>query len=152
MFAAVFGVVVSLLTLMILVGPPSLSNHFRGTSVRNLFIPSTNTNAGTLLEHPIKRLVRDAEAKFEELVARQSKSFDKAASVYFQRYQRRPPPGFELWLEFATRHDSVIIDDFDVINEYPAPFWSLSGVEVKSRLDNVRRSGPAIWHCQSVGG
>lgn len=43
LFAAVFGVVVSLQTLMILVGPPSLSNHFRGTSGRNLFISSTNT-------------------------------------------------------------------------------------------------------------
>jgi len=107
---------------------------------------------GALTEHPVKRLVREADVKFEAQIARQSKSFDEATSVYYQRYQRSPPPGFGLWYKYALRHHSLIVDDFDIINEYLAPFWGLSGVEVKSRLDNVRKTGPPICHCQSSNG
>jgi hypothetical protein len=152
LFAAVLCFAISLLTLTKLLGPPSLISQSRGTSRGDASIPPGGAVAEILAEHPVKRLVREARVKFEEQAARQSKSFDKAASVYVQRYQRSPPPGFELWFNYAMRHHSLIIDDFDLLNEYLAPFWHLSGAEVKSRLDNVRKTGPAIRHCQSLEG
>lgn len=101
----------------------------------------------TLKDHPIQALVRTAETDFERLLARQSQAFEEAASEYVRRYQRQPPPGFENWYGFAASHNSPIIDEFDVINETLAPFWSLSGAEVKRRLSHVRRNGWAIDHC-----
>ena len=148
LFAAVLCFTISLLTLSILLGPPSSTSQFRGTSRGSESIPFVGIVTSTLVEHPVKRLVRESEAKLGELVARQSKSFDEAVSVYFQRYQRSPPPGFDQWYSYATKHDSLIVDDFDIINEYLAPFWGLSGAEVKSRLNNARKSGPAICHCR----
>lgn len=51
------------------------------------------------------------------------------------------------------KHNAPIIDDFDIINESIAPFWNLSGVEVKRRLAGVRESnGSWIRHCEVVGG
>ena len=152
LFAALFWITVSLLTLTLLLGPPSSTSKSRGASGRDILIQSVGTMTGALTEHPVKRLVREADVKFEAQIARQSKSFDEATSVYYQRYQRSPPPGFGLWYKYALRHHSLIVDDFDIINEYLAPFWGLSGVEVKSRLDNVRKTGPPICHCQSSNG
>ena len=105
-----------------------------------------------LEEHPIKTLVRQAQAEFEEQLARQSRTFKSAASEYQRRYHRLPPPGFDLWYEFAVKHNSPIIDDFVIINGSLKPFWTLSGSEVRRRLANVRKNGPAIQHCQFVGG
>jgi hypothetical protein len=110
-------------------------------------IPSQlGITTAAIVEHPIKTLVRKAEADFEELLANQSTSFGMAASEYLRRYKRHPPPGFDIWYEFATRHDSLIIDEFDIINETLAPFRGLSGAEVKRRLEKVR--GSSISHCQ----
>lgn len=99
-----------------------------------------------IVEHPIKTLVRKAAIDFDELLAKQSTSFEMASSEYLRRYRRPPPPGFEIWYDYATRHDSPIIDEFDIINETLAPFWSLSGAEVKRSLEKVH--GPSISHCQ----
>lgn len=93
----------------------------------------------------MKTLVRKAETEFEELLAKQSTSFEMASSEYVRRYKRPPPPGFEMWYDFATRHDSLIIDEFDIINEALTPFWSLSGVKLKRRLEKIL--GPSISHC-----
>lgn len=152
LFAAVLCFTISLSALIRLLVPPSLTSQFRGTSRGSESVPSAGTVTGASAEHPVKRLVREAEAKLGELVARQSKSSDEAVSVYIQRYQRSPPPGFELWYSYAAKHDSLIVDDFDIINEYLAPFWGLSGAEVKSRLNNARKTGPAIYHCRSLKG
>lgn len=134
------------LTLLTFLGYPAPSTIFQilpdGFSVP-AHLGDTTT---TLAEHPVKTLVRKAETEFEELLAKQSTSFEMASSEYVRRYKRLPPPGFEMWYEFATRHDSLIIDEFDIINEALAPFWSLSGVELKRRLEKVR--GPSISHCR----
>jgi hypothetical protein len=46
----------------------------------------------------------------------------------------------------------LIIDEFDIINDSLAPFWSLSGAEVKRRLADVRDNGPSIQPCESISG
>jgi hypothetical protein len=134
------------LTSLIFLGYPAPSTIFQ--ILPNSFsVPAhLEVTTTTLAEHPIKTLVRKAETDFDELLSRQSTSVEMASSEYLRRYNRPPPAGFEIWYNFATRHDSLIIDEFDIINETLAPFWSLSGAEVKRRLEKVR--GPSISHCR----
>lgn len=115
-------------------------------------LSDTEDEGFLLQEHPIQSLMRKAEIEFSDQIARQSRTAQAAAAEYLQRYHRPPPPGFEMWYEYAVRHESLIIDDFDIINETIAPFWKLSGLEVKRRLGEVRKDGWAIQYCDSRGG
>jgi len=136
------------LTLLIFLGYPAPSTIFQ-ILPEGFPVPAhLNDTTTTLAQHPMKTLVHKAETEFEELLAKQSTSFEMASSEYVRRYKRPPPPGFEMWYEFATKHDSLIIDEFDIINEALAPFWKLSGVELKRRLGKVR--GPSISHCRPL--
>lgn len=134
------------------IGSPSLTSIYRYLSGHAASVSYTESDTLVFKEHPIKALIHKAHIEFDEQLARQSKTPEAAASEYLQRYHREPPPGFEMWYEFAVRHKSLIIDDFDIINETLAPLWSLSGAEVKRHLDNVREDGWAVQHCQSEGG
>lgn len=125
------------------VSSPRLSSHSGYWDLEAIYIPEHEV----LDEHPVRKLFRTAEADFERLLARQSQTFEMAASEYFRRYHRQPPPGFEKWYVYAMSHDSPIIDEFDIINEALTPFWSSSGAEVKRRLSHVRKNGRAIDYC-----
>lgn len=138
--------------LVTIFGPPSLSEHSRMFAGRTEHTPNIKDHVATSEEHPIKAIIRRAGAEFEDLLARQSKTFETAASVYLDRYHRHPPPGFEMWYEYAVIHDSLIIDEFDIINETLAPFWSMSGAEVKRRMEVIRDDGFAIQHCDFTNG
>ena len=118
-------------------GSPSLTNAARYPTEQAVQVPDTWNDTIILQEHTIKELVREAVAEFEEQLARQSQTLEAAASEYIERYHREPPPGFEMWYGFAVRHESLIIDDFDIINETLSPFWSLSEADVKQRIDDV---------------
>jgi hypothetical protein len=145
-------VILSTLALLIFLASSSTSANY-GTIINHAAISlDTYSNNVKLEEHPIKTLVRKAGIELEAQLARQSKSYHAAASEYLRRYGRNPPPGFEAWYQFAMRHGSLIIDDFDIINETLTPFWSLSGAEVKRRLHDIRDNGPMIWHCESSDG
>ena len=133
-------------------GTTSLTNAARFLIRQATQVPSTRNDTTVLKEHPIKELVRKAEIDFEEQLARQSSTLEAAASEYRQRYHRDAPPGFDMWYEFAVRHESLIIDDFDIINETLSPFWSLSGADVKRRVNDVLKDDWAIQHCEIIGG
>jgi hypothetical protein len=124
----------------------------RATNVSDL-----DTATGTIpdrsgADHPIKKLFHKSEAEFNEILSRQSTTFEMAASEYSRRYQRDPPPGFKVWYEYAARHKFLMIDEFDIIDEALAPFWGLSGREVKRRLNDVRDNGPLMSHCVPSNG
>ncbi|GAB7336705.1 hypothetical protein MBLNU13_g10371t1 [Cladosporium sp. NU13] len=141
-------VTLNLMALMLFLRSSSLSTQlptFSSGVVDPLDLKGTSV---TMLKHPVKALFRKAEAEFSELLANQSTTFDMAASEYLRRYRRDPPPGFKIWYEYAVRHESVIIDEFDILNDALSPFWGLSGLEVKRALDHVRDSGPLISHCR----
>jgi hypothetical protein len=133
-------------------GSPSLTNTAKYLAGQAVKVPYTWDDTVTLHGHPIKDLVRKAVVRFEEQLARQSKTLEEAASEYLQRYHRDPPPGFEMWYDFAIRHESLIIDDFDIINETLIPFWSLSGADLKRRVNDVLEDDWAIQHCEIIGG
>jgi len=83
-------------------GTTSLTSAARYLTGHPLQVTNFRDDNSILKEHPIKELVRKAEIRFEEQLARQSKTLEAATSEYLSRYHRDPPPGFERWYEFAV--------------------------------------------------
>lgn len=100
----------------------------------NLILPGD-----VLADHPIPRLMADAEDTFRSLLARQSKSLAQAVAEYKRRYGRDPPRGFDGWYAFAVEQNIKIIDDYDAIWEDLEPFWAFDGPELRRRVDQVSR-------------
>jgi len=80
----------------------------------------------------------DAEDKYRRLLGRQSRSFPEAVSEYRRRYNRDPPRGFDDWYAFAMANNVKIIDEYDGMVDDLAPFWILSGEEIRRRVLQVR--------------
>jgi hypothetical protein len=96
-----------------------------------------NGKSYTLAEHPIPKLMADAEEKFKHMLSRQSKTLRDAVGEYRKRYGREPPRGFGDWWQFAQENNLRLVDEFDAINEDLAPFWNMSGVEFRRRTVQV---------------
>ncbi|KZT40170.1 capsular associated protein [Sistotremastrum suecicum HHB10207 ss-3] len=88
-------------------------------------------------QHPIPKLMDDAEAKFRGMMGRQSRTLEEATAEYERRYARVPPRGFDAWFQFAMDNDVKIIDEYDSMIEQLAPFWELSGEELRRRASQV---------------
>ncbi|KAG8954787.1 capsule-associated protein CAP1 [Tulasnella sp. 419] len=107
-----------------------------------------------VIEHPIPKLMHDAQVKFKALMTRQSKTLKQASAEYRRRYKRDPPKGFDDWWKFAQDNNVKIIDEYDNLIRDLEPFWALSGEELRRRavqvgelpsIDLVRlRNGSAI--------
>ncbi|KAJ7780257.1 capsular associated protein [Mycena maculata] len=89
--------------------------------------------------HPIPALIAAAETRFRAKLARQSPTLPAAAAEYRRRHARPPPKGFDAWHAFASAHDFALIDEFDPIVDDLAPFWELTGVEVRRRTNAAGR-------------
>jgi hypothetical protein len=48
-------------------------------------------------EHPIPQLLLLGEKRWEDMLARQSRSLEEAVLEYQRRYARNPPKGFDKW-------------------------------------------------------
>ncbi|KAL2123918.1 hypothetical protein VTJ04DRAFT_283 [Mycothermus thermophilus] len=84
--------------------------------------------------HPIHQLIVSAEAEFDALVARQSKTLEEAVREYRRRYDGLPPPPhFDKWFAFAKERGVVLVDEFDTIHDLLAPFWGLRPGTVRKR-------------------
>ena len=81
--------------------------------------------------------MRDAKNAFIKLLAKQSKTLPEAVAEYKRRYGRDPPHGFDHWFKFAKENDFKLVDEFDTIVEDLAPFWTLSGEELRRRAYEV---------------
>lgn len=134
--------IVSLVVLSVGFGPRFSTWLLPMRSRKLVELPKLSLSDTLMADHPIKALVLSARAEFDKTLARQSKTFETAVSEYLRRYQRRPPPGFEIWYDYAVKHESPIIDEFDIINKTLAPFWKLSGLEITRRLESASKSGP----------
>ncbi|EIW79444.1 glycosyltransferase family 90 protein [Coniophora puteana RWD-64-598 SS2] len=88
---------------------------------------------GRVHDHPIPHLIADAEAAFGAKLERQSKTLAQAAAEYRRRYGRDPPRGFDTWWAFAAEREFKMVDEFDGLVEDLAPFWNISGVELRRR-------------------
>ncbi|PLB47083.1 hypothetical protein P170DRAFT_438804 [Aspergillus steynii IBT 23096] len=103
-------------------------------------------------DHPIEALIHESRLKFEGLIKSQSANYSAACDEYVRRYGVPPPPGFEAWFEYAKRHHSPIIDDFDTLYSGISPFWRQTGEEflqVMSRAYHAPNS--ELWLCEFSG-
>ncbi|KAK3899729.1 hypothetical protein C8A05DRAFT_17880 [Staphylotrichum tortipilum] len=130
--------------LLILSLGPYLSN--------TVSIATSRSSALHAAEHPIEVLARNARADFEQLLARQSKTYEAAVAEYQRRYGVEPPAGFEVWYEYAVANDSPIIDDFDTIYESVRPFWKYTGEEIAQIMEDAQETPEIdLWSCTFTG-
>ena len=109
------------------------------SSSYNNWVPFPNIlhSAGTIAEHPIPKLMADAEVDFRKLLSRQSRSLSAAVGEYKRRYKRDPPKGFDEWWKFAKDNNVKMIDEYDGLVEDLEPFWEISGEELRNRAVEV---------------
>lgn len=98
---------------------------------------TTAAARGLALDHPIPKLMADAEENFRKLLARQSRKLHAAVKEYKRRYGREPPKGFDGWWRFAQDNNVKMVDEFDGLMEDLAPFWEISGEELRRRALQV---------------
>ncbi|KAJ2916229.1 hypothetical protein MD484_g4192, partial [Candolleomyces efflorescens] len=95
---------------------------------------------GVVDEHPIPKLMEEAEERYRNKLSRQSKSLKKAVAEYKRRYKRPPPKGFDEWWSFARRNDVRLVDEYDGLMEDLEPFWNLGGAELRRRAGQWRQA------------
>jgi len=101
-------------------------------------------------KHPVAILHRRAQEQFQALLQRQSKTVDEAETEYTRRYGRQPPPGFRQWVEYALKHGSPIIDDFDTIAEGVHRYHNLAAAEIERRMRGATADNAGMLHNQYV--
>ena len=104
---------------------------------RNGILPFVGNNNSVIRDHPIPRLMQEAEVKYKKKLGSQSKTLKAAVMEYKRRYRRPPPKGFDAWWEFAQKYDVKMIDEYDGMIDDLKPFWSLSGEEIRRRSFQV---------------
>ncbi|KAG5742867.1 hypothetical protein H9Q70_014415 [Fusarium xylarioides] len=102
--------------------------------------------------HPIKLLTQEAAPIFGRKILDQSRTYPAALKQYKQRYGLDPPPGFEAWFQYALKHNSPIVDEFDMIHSAISPFLKLSGKEVSEMIEKVYKTPQSeVWLCEFSG-
>jgi hypothetical protein len=91
--------------------------------------------------HPVDLLIHEANDRHNAYTGRAYSSANLTAAVieYQHRHGRNPPPNFHEWYRYAIGRRSVIIDEFDKIEEDLLPFWTLDPSEIRERT----------WHTTS---
>ncbi|KAL1601999.1 hypothetical protein SLS59_005165 [Nothophoma quercina] len=88
-------------------------------------------------KHPIEELILQAQKDYDRLIKSQSQDIEGAEQEYRRRYSRDPPPGFDKWFAYAQSKQSLLIDDYDMINEDLKPFWQVSPQRLLESIDHV---------------
>ena len=101
--------------------------------------PPPETRRSVVDEHPIERLMEDAEAAYRAKLSRQSKTLEAAVQQYKKRYQQDPPHGFDEWWAFAKKNNVKMVDEYDGLMDDLRPFWEISGEELRRRAGQVCR-------------
>ncbi|RKF56368.1 Beta-1,2-xylosyltransferase 1 [Golovinomyces cichoracearum] len=107
--------------------------HLPPQSIAQSTIREQPTLSQKISTHPIWKLIRENEIKWESLIAKQSQSLSKAVTEYRRRYGIPPPPNFDKWYEFAKARNVQLIDEYDNIQETLAPFWGLKPATIRAR-------------------
>jgi hypothetical protein len=105
---------------------------------------SSTRLAGNVVEHPIPRLMADAERQFRALLSRQSHSLRGAVAEYKRRYGRNPPKGFDAWWRFVQTNKVKIVDDYDGLVSDLEPFWEMSGAEFRLKAFQAAQDLPSV--------
>ncbi|KAG9508236.1 hypothetical protein J7337_001800 [Fusarium musae] len=94
--------------------------------------------------HPVKLLTQEAAPIFKRKLLNQSRTYPAAVKEYKHRYGLDPPPGYEAWFQYALKHNSPIIDEFDTIHRAISPFLKLTGKEVSEMIDKLLWNLPGV--------
>ncbi|KAK7678714.1 hypothetical protein QCA50_018296 [Cerrena zonata] len=105
----------------------------------------------SIKEHPIPKLMAEAENSFRERLARQSKTLSEAVAEYKRRYGRNPPRGFDRWWQFAKDNNVLMVDEYDAVVEDLSPFWDVDSAELRERASAAGHL-PAIDLVRVKGG
>ncbi|OAQ72083.1 endoplasmic reticulum-resident kdel protein [Pochonia chlamydosporia 170] len=93
----------------------------------------------TGVKHPIRKLMVDAKARHDALLAKRTYTVEAAAVEYRKRRQRHPPPGFDDWFHAAMDTKAVVVEEyFDRIYKDLTPFWALEPEQIRKRAN--------AWH------
>ncbi|ODV88546.1 glycosyltransferase family 90 protein [Tortispora caseinolytica NRRL Y-17796] len=57
---------------------------------------------------------------------------------YQQEHKRAPPPGFDVWFEYALSHGCVDFDHFDRIYEDLKPFWGMPAAKIRAGINGLK--------------
>ncbi|EXJ88609.1 hypothetical protein A1O1_05539 [Capronia coronata CBS 617.96] len=83
--------------------------------------------------HPIDLLIYDAKIHHEEYLKAlgNTTSLSETVTQYKQKYNRNPPPGFDVWFEYAKNRSALIVDEFDQIYEDLLPFRAIPPADLR---------------------
>ena len=89
----------------------------------------------TVHSHPIDLLMRDAQKQSLDYMnqAARSKDLPEAVQRYQDRYGNNPPPGFDIWFDYARNRSVVITDEFDQISEDLLPFRAILPADLRKQ-------------------
>ncbi|KKF94640.1 Beta-1 2-xylosyltransferase 1 [Ceratocystis platani] len=116
-------------------------------SVAKITVPLAPTDG-----HPIDRLVRLADQRFNSLLSTQTSTLSDASAAYRERRGRHPPPGFDEWHAFATKHNAVIVEEFfDQIYRDLEPFWGIPAATIRKDANDYEMRISIRNHTASSG-
>lgn len=77
----------------------------------------------------------EAKSQHEQYVAYAGSSTDlkTAVDIYKMRYNNDPPPGFDIWYEYARSRSVLIMDDYDQIHQDLLPFSAVTPATLRSQ-------------------
>ncbi|KAF7798170.1 hypothetical protein EIP86_009387 [Pleurotus ostreatoroseus] len=100
---------------------------------QNLLSLVRMSSKDSVKEHPIPKLMVEAENRYRKLLSSQSKTLEQAVAEYKRRFRRDPPLGFDDWWKFVQDNDVVMVDEYDAITEDLEPFWDIPSEEFRLR-------------------
>jgi hypothetical protein len=91
------------------------------------------SSSTTVRNHPIDTLINKANAQHKEYLQsiRVGNSLQDAVVEYKRRYNMRPPPGFDVWYDYAINASTAVIDEFDQIYHDLLPFRMTSPADLR---------------------
>ncbi|GAA5838080.1 hypothetical protein JCM9279_004120 [Rhodotorula babjevae] len=112
--------------------------------------PASSSSSIEAQPHPIHYLIREAEASWQDKVARQSRTLAEAVAEYKRRYRQPPPRGFDAWFAFAQENGVQLLDEYDSIHSRLRPFAAIRPEVLRERdaiLQNVSQwdVGETFW-------
>jgi hypothetical protein len=96
--------------------------------------------ADVMTRHPLDTLIHKSRTGADRWVvqASTSQSVRVAVDEYRERHSgRKPPPGFDVWFDFAKSRGSLVIDHFQQIEDDILPFWGFSPSKIREDITQL---------------
>ncbi|KAK5941501.1 hypothetical protein PMZ80_006780 [Knufia obscura] len=113
--------------------PPSTLRRVIIFAVFALLLYPGLMKSNTVHFHPIDLLMYDAQNKYLGYLnyAASSSNIAEAVHTYQERYQDNPPPGFDVWFEFARNRSVWVTDEFNQIYNDLLPFRAIQPADLR---------------------